>query len=110
MEWALQSSDPDTASGGENEVAPKARNSPTIRKLVPQETFKPARQQKEFGASQVIEFSVNGEKGICLSDASEENWEGFDGRDDRSFFGDDRRQIMVRLHVRLPAIIFTSPQ
>jgi len=109
MEWAIQTSNPDSASGGEDEEPPKAHNNPTIRKPVPQETYKPARQQKEFWGTQAIEFFVNGEQGICLSDASEGNLDGFDGRDDRSLFGDDRLQIMVRLHMRrLPTIILTS--
>ena len=28
----------------------------------------------------------------------EENWAGLEGQDDRSSFGDDRVQIMIRLH------------
>ena len=76
---------------------------------MPQKTFKPARQQKELGGPQIIEFFVHGGIGIRLSDASEGNWAGFGGRDDRFLFGDDRLQIMIRLHVRLPAIIRTSP-
>jgi hypothetical protein len=75
-----------------------------------QETYKPARQQKELVGRQTIEFSVFGKEGIRLSDALEGNWVGFEGRDDRSLFGDDRLQIMIRLHVRLPATVFTLPQ
>ena len=75
---------------------------------MPQEAFKPARRQKVLGGSQTIEFSVDGGKGIRLSDASGENWAGFEDRDDRSLFG-GRLQIMIRLHVRLPAIVRISP-
>jgi len=101
MEIATQTSDPDNAGGGGDGEGPQGHSDSTIRKLVEQETFKPTRQQKGFWYSHVIEFSVNGEKGIRLSDASEGNWGGFEGRDDRSLFGDNRLQIMVRLHVRL---------
>ena len=109
-EKAIQTSDPDTASGSEGEENPQVHNYPNIRKLLPQETFKSSRQQIEFKGSQVIEFSVNGEKGICLSDALEGNWAGFEGRDDRSLFGDERLQIIVRLHVRLQPSVHNSPQ
>ena len=108
MEGDIQTSDPDTVSGSEDEGDPQAHESLTVRKLVLQETFKPSRQQKELWDPQVIEFSVRGERGIRLSDASEENWEGFDGRDDRSLFK-GRLQIILRLHVRLPTTICTTP-
>jgi len=72
---------------------------------MPQEAYKTARKQKEFGGLRVIEFYVYGEKGIRLSDALGENWAGLEDRDNRSFFDDDRAQIMIRLHVSLPAII-----
>ena len=106
----MQASDFNTVTGSEDEGGSQAHNGPTTRKLVPQETFKAARQQKERWDPQVIEFSVYGKKGIRLSDASEENWAGLEGRDDRSLFGEGRNQIMVRLHVRLPTIVHTSPR
>jgi len=109
MEMAIQTSSPDTATRGEGEKDSQVHNGPTTRKMVPQEIFKPARQQKELRDFRVIEFSVNGEKGVRLSDALEENWGGFESRDDRSLFGDDRLQIMVRLHVRLPTTIHIRP-
>ena len=105
MEKAIQASDPDTATRSEDEDDAQAHNCATTRKLAPQEIFKPTRQQKMLHGSQAIEFFVNGEKGVRLSDALEENWGGFESRDDRSLFGDDRLQIMVRLHVRLPTTI-----
>lgn len=109
-ERAIQTSDSDTVRGGEDKESSQARGGVTARKLVPQETYKPVRQQKELGDSQVVEFSVCGENGIRLSDALEGNWKGFEGRDDRSLFGDDRLQIMFRLRVRLPIIMHTLPQ
>lgn len=72
---------------------------------MPQETYKTARKQRELGGSQVIEFYVYGERGIRLSDALGQNWAGFEGRDDRSLFDDDRVQIMIRLHVSLSSEI-----
>jgi hypothetical protein len=56
-----------------------------------------------FAGSDIIEFVVGGEEGIRLSDASEGNWTDFEDRDDRSLFEEDRLQIIIRLHVRLPA-------
>lgn len=50
---------------------------------------------------EVVEFVVNGEPGIRLSDASDGNWVGLEGRDDRSLFEGERVQIIVRLHVSL---------
>lgn len=73
---------------------------PTLRTLVPQKVYIPPRQQRELGGSQTIEFSVRGGSGIRLSDALEGRWAGLEGRDDDSLFGDDRTQIMLRLHVR----------
>ena len=74
---------------------------PTPRTLASQVVYKPPRRQKELGGSNVIDFSVRGERGICLSDALEGNWAGFVGRDDRDLFGDGphRLVIMFRLHV-----------
>src|SRR6266478_6227610 len=70
------------------------------RSLVPQETYKPARRHGEFAGSNAIKLVVDGVEGIRLSDASEGNWVGFEGRDDRTLFKGDRSQVMVRLHVR----------
>lgn len=81
---------------------PKTHRRPTPRSLVPQETYKPARHHAEFAGSNVIEFVVDGREGIRLFDASEGNWVGFKGRDDRSLFEGDRLQIIFRLHVRNP--------
>ena len=75
------------------------------RKLMPQETFRAAKKQRDLGGSRVIEFYVYGEKGIRLSDALGENRAGLEGRDNRILFRDDRTQIMIRLHVRLPVIL-----
>ena len=71
---------------------------------MPQVTYKTARKQRELGGSQVIEFYVYGERGVRLSDALGQNWAGFERRDDRSLFDDDRVQIMIRLRVSLPEI------
>ena len=109
MERAVQTFGPDTTAGSGGEWDSQGHEGLGTRELVPQETFRPARQQKVPGGSQIIEFSVYGGEGIRLSDALGENWAGFGGRDDRSLFGDDRLQIMVRLHVRPSATIFTSP-
>lgn len=62
-----------------------------------QEIYKPTRRADP----KVIEFIVEGEVGIRLSDALEGNWVGFGGRDDRFLFDGDRHQILIRLHVRL---------
>ena len=110
MEWPIPSSDLNNVTGSEDQGDFQAHNVPAARKLVPQETFEPARKRKERWDSQVIDFSVYGVEGIRLSDALEGNWAGFEGRDDRSLFGDGRNQIMVRLHVRLPTIVHTSPR
>ena len=91
---------PDAASGTEDEFGPQAHDGLVPRELVPQEPYRIARRQRDLGGSQTIEFSVYGERGIRLSDALEENWLGLELRDDRSMFGDDRVQIMIRLHVR----------
>jgi len=69
-----------------------------------QQTYKPTRRQKELEGTRVVEFYVYGEMGIRLSDALRENWEGLEGRDNRTLFDDDRVQIMIRLLVSLPAI------
>lgn len=72
---------------------------PTTRKIAPQEVYKLPRQPTNFGKPDTIEFVVNGKEGIRLSDASEQNWVGFKGGDDRSLFKGDRLQIMIRLRV-----------
>lgn len=86
----------------------RPHDSPTPRELIPQETYKPPRQQKDSGGVQTIEFSVRGEKGIRLSDALEGRWAGFDCQDDRPSFGDNRLSIMLRLRVRLSATARTE--
>jgi len=80
----------------------QAHRLPTLRELVPQETYKLSRHQAEFAGSNIIDFFVDGEEGVRLSDASEDNWVGFEGGEDRSLFGEHRPQILVRLHVRYP--------
>ena len=70
------------------------------RQPLSQIPYKPVRRQKKFTGSDTIEFVVNGEEGIRLSDASEGNWGGFEGRDDRSLVGEDRSQIIARIQVR----------
>lgn len=95
---------PDAEDVTEDEADPQGHNGLVPRKLMPQDPYKPVRKQKELGGSQVIEFYVYGEKGIRLSDALGKDWVGLEGRDDRSLFGDDRAQIIIRLQVRLPAI------
>ena len=64
--------------------------------------YKPTKHHVEFTGFNVIEFVVGGEGGIRLSDASEGNWAGFEGRDDRSLFEGDRLQIIIRINVRPP--------
>jgi hypothetical protein len=76
------------------------------RELAPQEIYRPARRQTEFGNPGVVEFVVDNKEGIRLSDVLEGNWEGFEGRDDRSLFEDDRLQIIFRLHVRSSACMY----
>ena len=63
-------------------------------------TYKPTRRHAEYEGSDIIRFIVYGEEGIRLSDALEGNWEGLEGRDDRSLFRGDRLQIILRLQVR----------
>ena len=91
-------------SGPVNEGAKQGRTQahqrPTPRDPARQESYKLTRRHAEFEGSDVIRFVVNGEEGIRLSDALEGNWEGFEGRDDRSLFDGDRLQIILRLQVR----------
>ena len=108
MERAIQTYVPDTGNGSGGGEDSRTHKGLTMRKLVPQNTFKPTRRQKELWDSQIIEFSVRGEKGLRLSDASGGNWAGFNGKDDRSLFEDDRLQVLVRLHVRPPTVIYAS--
>ena len=98
-EMGLQTSTPDVLSGIEDKAESRAHGGRILRKLIPQVTYKATRQQKELEGPRTIDFSVYGEEGIRLSDALEENWVGFEGRDDRSLFEEDRVQIMIRLHV-----------
>lgn len=109
MEWAIQTSDPDTVNRGEEGEESRAHGGLATRKLVPQKTFKPARRQNKSWDSQVVKFSVHGEEGVRLSDVLEGNWLGFEGRDEMPLSGDDRLQIMIRLHVRLPATSAVHP-
>jgi len=81
---------------------------PLKHKMAPQELYKATRHLTGFGESDIIEFIVDSEEGICLSNASEDNWVGFKGGDDRSLFEGDRLQIMIRLHVRLGRCVPTS--
>lgn len=78
---------------------PQAHGEQTALELVPQEPYRPARRQAEFVDPSVIKFIVDGQEGICLSDVSEGNWEGFQGGDDRSLFGGDRAHILIRFRV-----------
>lgn len=99
-ERATQTDPPDVIvenhGGGEQ---PHARSWSTTRHLAPQEAYISPRQTA-FTGPDVIDFVVNGEAGIRLSDASEGNWIGLEGRDDRSLFGSDQPQITLRLQVR----------
>lgn len=53
---------------------------------------------------------MHGTKGIRLSDSLEGKWGGFEGRDDRFLFAEDRAQITLRLLVRFSEIIFVRDQ
>jgi hypothetical protein len=100
LENAAQTANLHVASeGNDGKDGPQAHQ-PISRGLVPQEIYKTTRQWSQLSGSGVVEFVVDGKEGIRLSDALEGHWRGFEGRDDRSFFGDDRYQIMIRLHVR----------
>ena len=78
---------------------------PVTLKMVPQVIYRPTRHPTNFVKSKIIKFVVNGKEGICLSNASEGDWVGFEGGDDRSLFEGDRLQIMIRLHVRHSASV-----
>ena len=66
------------------------------RDLVLQVPYKSTRQ---FPASDNIEFFVNGKSGIRLSDALDDTWVGFRGRDDKTLFDGKRQQVMCRFQV-----------
>ena len=110
MESVGQTPDPDAVNRGGERLDSRIHGCPTPTGLVPQQTYKPARRQREFKGPQAIEFFVHGEKGIRFSDALEGNWGGFERRDDRSLFSDDRVQIIIRLRVRLAAIARAQPR
>ena len=84
------------SKGGQDELQ---AHQPVSRELALQERYKPTRRQTGFGSPGVVEFAVDNKEGVRLSDVLEGNWEGFEGRDDRSLFGGDRLQIIFRLHV-----------
>lgn len=92
--------------GGNNdrEEQPQGHRQLTPCHPVSQKTYI-ATRLAGFSGPEVIQFVVNGEEGIRLLDALEGNWIGFERRDDRSFFGGDRPQIIIRLHVRLSVSI-----
>ena len=100
-ELSIQISIEGTPGRSELEENCRVYSGPTPRILASQVAYKPPRRQKELGGPDAIDFSVRGERGICLSDALEGNWAGFAGRDDRDLFGDGRHRlvIMFRLHV-----------
>ncbi|KAF9649965.1 hypothetical protein BDM02DRAFT_3112728 [Thelephora ganbajun] len=99
-EKAVQTIQLDPASEGNMvQGRPQIYQRPTPGKLVPQETYKPPRRQAEFSGSDAIVFIIDGKEGIRLSDASEGNWEGFEGGEDRSLFDGNRLQVMIRLHL-----------
>ncbi|KAF9642348.1 hypothetical protein BDM02DRAFT_3133148 [Thelephora ganbajun] len=102
-EKATQTIQSDPASeGNKAQGRPQAYQRATPGELVPQETYKSPRQQTEFPDSDTIVFTVGGKEGIRLSDASEGNWVGFEGGEDRSLFDGNRLQIMNRLHADFP--------
>lgn len=74
--------------------------------LVRQEIYRSIRHHTEFVGSKDIEFIVDGEEGIRLSDALEGKWAGFEGWDDSSLFGGNRLQIIIRLQVRDLASVY----
>ena len=92
-------SGPTSGSNGRQEQL-QAHRRPIPRGPARQETYKLTRRHAEFEGSDIIKFIVNGEEGIRISDALEGNWEGLEGRDDRSLFRGDRLQIILRLQVR----------
>ena len=49
----------------------------------------------------IIEFVVNGQAGIRLSDALKGNWAGLEDRDNRSLFKGSGPQISLRVLVSL---------
>jgi hypothetical protein len=94
----------------ESGESPEIHNNPALRHLVPQEAYKPLRRQKGPEIYQTLEFFVHGERGVCLSDALEEQWAGFEGRDDASLFEDSSIQVTLRLLVSPLSIASLSQQ
>lgn len=87
----------------EDEIAAEQEQvQPVPRELLPQVPYKSSARKARFKSSDTIEFIVNGERGIRLSDALDGNGEGLHGRDDRSLFKGNRPQIIVRIQVRYP--------
>lgn len=78
----------------------EARPQEYTRTLLEQVAYKPTRNQAERLCFTPIEFIVDGEAGIRLSDALDGNQRGLQGRDDTSLFGHNCCQIIVRLQVR----------
>jgi hypothetical protein len=87
-------------SGVAMQEQPQTSEPQVTRDLVSQVLYRAARKQAEFLGPTAIEFIVNGENGIRLSDALDKNFAGLEGRDDRSLFDDGRAQITIRIHVR----------
>lgn len=101
LSYAYKTINPDASS--ECKVCreePKVNKPPIVRKLAPQEFYGSIRKPTNFRSSYTIEFRVDGQEGIRLSDASEDNWVGLEGRDDRLLFEGDYLQMIIRLHVR----------
>ena len=101
VEKETQTTQSDTVGEGKRETAQE--QAPTqqrqiSRDLILQVTYKPARQTG-FPGAEAIYFVVDGQEGVRLSDALEDKWTGFKGRDDRSLFESGRLQIIMRLHV-----------
>lgn len=99
MDRIIQAPRHGTVGGGESEGDLQVYNHLPSRMLVPQETYKPPRQQREVEGPRAIEFFARGQRGIRLFDALEGNWTGFDGRDDRHLFEEGRLTIIVRMQV-----------
>ena len=98
-EKAVQTIQSDSTSESTNrQEQPLTPRRPIPRDPVPQETYRSNRHSAVFVGTG-IDFVVDSVEGIRLSDASEGNWAGFEGRDDRSLFEDHRHQIIIRLHV-----------
>ena len=96
MEKAVQA--PQLGEDHNSEERPQVHRQLTIRHPVSQEAYVPTRLAG-FSGSDIIKFVVNGEEGIRLFDALNENWMGFERWDDRSLFDGDRLQVIIRLQV-----------